>query len=273
MIKNVLTFVDGSEASLAWLGKAVEFCRPRGAQLHVTVLMERLPLEVRDAFTPEDALDTDFAPLGDDTADIMFPATLRASGVAIEISRVWRPFSELIHRASAQARLMDIVLISPRSAWCDQLLRRRVIDSIVTGAGTPAMILPDHWNPALIRTAVLGWNGSAEAARAARALVPLAERGAKVDVVVVKNGSGLEGEQSCTDITDHLSSQGFMVEADVRLPDGRESAEMLEAFAASHGAELLAIGGYSRSPFVERLFGGVTQELIAEPHVPVLMVG
>jgi nucleotide-binding universal stress UspA family protein len=273
MIKNVLTFVDGSEASLSWLEKAIAFCRPRGARLHVTVLMERLPLEVRDAYTPEGALDTDFAPLGDDTADVMFPARWISCGVAIEISRVWQPFSELTARASAQARLMDIALIAPLSAWADQLLRRRVIEHIVTDAGTPALIVPEHWNPTSIRTAVLGWNGSAEAGRAARALVPLVEQGGKVDVVVVKNGGGLEGEQSCTDIADHLSNQGLMVEADVRLPDGRDASDILQAFASSHGAELLAIGGYSHSPLTERLFGGVTRDLIAEPHMPVLMVG
>ena len=84
MIKNVLTFIDGSKASQAWLGRAVDFCRQHGARLHITVLMERFPLEVRDAFTPEDALDTDFAPLGDDIADIAFPPWLLNSGVAVE---------------------------------------------------------------------------------------------------------------------------------------------------------------------------------------------
>ena len=273
MIKNVLTFVDGSQASLSWLEKAVEFCRPHGARLHVTVLMECLSLEVRDAFTPPDALDSDFAPLGDDTADIMFPATLLTCGVAIEVSRVWRPFSDLTARASAQARLMDVVVISPLSAWDDHLLRRRAIEGIVTGAGTPALIVPDHWNPALVRTVVLGWNGSAEAGRAARALVSLVEQGARVDVVVLKNASGLEGEESCTDITEHLSRQGFVVEADVKLPDGRGTAEVLQTFAACQDAQLLVVGGYSHSPWTERLLGGVTRDLIAEAHMPVLMVG
>jgi nucleotide-binding universal stress UspA family protein len=273
MIKNVLTFVDGSAPSLSWLDRAVDFCRQHDARLHVTLLMERLPLDVRDGYTLEDALDDDFAPLGDDAADIMFPPRLATSGVAVEISRIWRLFSDLPIKAAQQARLMDVVLVSPVSAWSDYLLRRRVIESVVTDAGTPTMIVPDSWSPARIGTLVLGWNGSSQAARAARALVALAEQGARVDVLVVKNGEGLEGEQSCVEITDHLASQGFKVEADVRLPDGRDGAEVLQTFAVSHNAQLLVVGGYSRAPWTEKLFGGVTRELIAEPELPVLMVG
>lgn len=273
MIKNVITFIDGSEASLPWLAKAVEFCRPYGARLHVSVLMERVPLEGRDAFIPAYTLETDFAPLGEDTADIMFPAGLANDGVPIEVSRVWNFFSELPLRASQQSRVMDIALISPGSAWSDPLLRRRVTEQIVTDAGTPVMVVPEGWNAALIRTVTLGWNGSSQASRAARALAPLAEQGARVDVVVIKDAAGLQGQESCTEIAGHLANQGFKVEADVLLPDGEETAEMLENFASGHDAQLLVVGGYGRPRLLERLFGGVSRDLIAEPHMPVLMVG
>lgn len=273
MIKNVLTFVDGSAPSLLWLEKAVDFCSQQGARLHITLLMERVPLKVRDAFTPEDAVDDEFAPFGDDAADIMFPPKLAKSAAKIEISRIWRFFSDLPIKASEQARLMDVVIVSPLSAWSDYLLRRRVIESIVTDAGTPTLLVPEDWTPALIGTLVLGWNGSSQAARAARALVPFAEQGARIEVVVVKNGAGLEGEQSCVEITDHLATQGFKVVADVQPADGRDAAEVLQTFAACHNAQFLVVGGYSRSRLAETLFGSVTRELIAEPQLPVLMVG
>lgn len=272
MIANVLTFVDGSAGSMAWLKSAVAFCRSHGARLNISIMSERRPWEAADG-APDASLAEEFAPIGDDIADTTLPDSLGKTGLDVHVSRIWRPFAELPVRAAAQSRLTDVVLISPPSAWVDRTLRQRVIEAIVTDAGTPVLIVPDHWDPALIRTAVLAWNGSSQAGRAARALLPFVELGARIDVVVVKNGNSFDGEQSCLEITDQLAAHGFAVVADVCPPDQPNPAECLQAFAEDHAAQLLAVGGYSHSRLSESRFGGVTHDLIAGSKVPVLMVG
>jgi nucleotide-binding universal stress UspA family protein len=56
----------------------------------------------------------------------------------------------------------------------------------------------------------------------------------------------------------------------LRLPD-ISSGEMLLSQAADLSVDLIVMGGYSRQPMAELLWGGVTRTMLASMTVPVLM--
>jgi nucleotide-binding universal stress UspA family protein len=52
---------------------------------------------------------------------------------------------------------------------------------------------------------------------------------------------------------------------------GREIGEALLEEAKAHQADLLVMGGYTRSRFTEMLLGGATREMLAKADIPLLM--
>src|SRR3546814_9186363 len=69
------------------------------------------------------------------------------------------------------------------SAFENQKLRRRSLQAAVTGSGGPVLVLPDNAKLERVERAVLGWDASSEARRAARDLIDVADPGAVIDVV------------------------------------------------------------------------------------------
>lgn len=65
------------------------------------------------------------------------------------------------------------------------------------------------------------------------------------------------------------AAEGFRVETEVRHGD---PAELLEAIARDHGAEMIVVGRTGERGLRQRIFGGVSGKLVAAATVPVTVV-
>src|SRR3546814_18328609 len=79
------------------------------------------------------------------------------------------------------------------SAFENQKLRRRSLQAAVTGSAGPVLVLPDNAKLERVERAVLGWDASREARRAARDLLDVADPGAVIDVVCVDQEPTAQG--------------------------------------------------------------------------------
>src|SRR3546814_10426832 len=97
------------------------------------------------------------------------------------------------------------------SAFENQKLRRRSLQAAVTGSGGPVLVLPDNAKLERVERAVLGWDASSEARRAARDLIDVADPGAVIDVVCVYPEPTAEGHGPApgSDIARDLARPGF----------------------------------------------------------------
>jgi nucleotide-binding universal stress UspA family protein len=121
--------------------------------------------------------------------------------------------------------------------------------------------------------AMVAWKDSRESARAVADALPLLKSAKDVVAVAI-----------APDDTDRLSEllaekqvDAFLRRHDVqatirrvRLPD-ISAGEMLLSQAADLGVDLIVMGGYSRPPMSELLWGGVTRLMLSSMTVPVLM--
>src|SRR3546814_14825052 len=82
-----------------------------------------------------------------------------------------------------EGRYADLLLIGGASAFENQKLRRRSLQAAVTGSGGPVLVLPDNAKLERVERAVLGWDASSEARRAARDLIDVADPGAVIDEI------------------------------------------------------------------------------------------
>jgi nucleotide-binding universal stress UspA family protein len=274
MIKDALAIVDGSPRCHAGIDIAAELAQYHEAQLTLSVLFEQVPvITAVDPMSYGMALRATCDLQDGQLAEVRRELAKFEPKVALRSARM---DTAAFPEAACQAGLtVDLALIGPDGTWCDARTRRHIVEELVVRGGTPTLLFPSRWKASRFSHAVLGWNGSPEASRAARALIALLEPGADIDVLVVDDGRHPEppGGASADAIASHLARHGFALETHRRQTADRPAEQVLEDFTKSRGAQLLAIGGYSHSRLREGLLGGVTRALIDGARGPVLLAG
>ncbi|AMK22930.1 MULTISPECIES: universal stress protein [Sphingomonadaceae] len=273
MLKDILAIIEGGDQSVPAIDDAVALAELHGAHLGLTVLTKRLLLiaafDPMGYCWPEPEREAEHA---QHLADVR-KRTARTTA-PVDVRGLCDEPAVLPTLVNIEGRYADVVLVGPNPCWTDHRLRHHVVETTLLGSGAPMLLHPIGWIPAPVRHAILGWNASPEASRAARALIALAEPAARIDVLVIdaEPSANGHGPTPGSDIARHLTRHGFGVEVHARRSDGRPVSEVLQSFAVMAKADLLAIGAYAHSRFHEVLFGGVTRDLLETERVPILMV-
>jgi nucleotide-binding universal stress UspA family protein len=136
--------------------------------------------------------------------------------------------------------------------------------------GRPVLIVPADFKPIGPRHVGIGWNGSAESARAVAAAMEYLHAAERV--TIFSGTAHPEKRPTAEALVEYLGWHG--VEAAVRIFEAHDPGigESLLAEARAAELNLLVVGGYSRSRLRELMFGGVTGYLLAESDIPVFMV-
>lgn len=193
------------------------------------------------------------------------------SSVAIEVLGLHDDVAWLAGDMRKSRPIADISLLGSVETWTIPWLHRRVAETLALASGTPLLILPPGRSVTRINHAVLGWKSSAEAVRALHDLIAIANPGARIDVVSA-------GSQPSSDLEDdphkrvirYLEHLGFQAEAR-HIDDGSDAAQQLQVHALEQGADLLASGAFAHSRLREVVFGSVTERLITDTRLPVLL--
>lgn len=174
------------------------------------------------------------------------------------------------------ARYCDLTVVTqadPNEPF--SLQSQGIAQDVLMQSGRPLLVLPCHGEitVARVRRALLGWNGSREAARALHDALPLLKRAANVEVAVFTGPGDLasdHGDIPGADIGLWLARHGVRV--NVRhVATGATAGEALLLHAGDIGADLIVAGGYGHSRFREAVLGGVTRTLLRGSPVPALL--
>ena len=145
-----------------------------------------------------------------------------------------------------------------------------VAEAALKSTGRPVVIVPSASTGVIANRIGIGWNGSAEAARAVGAAIPYLQA---ADSVTIFSGTAHpEKKPTAEHLVDYLGWHG--VEASVKVFEAHDPSvgEALLAEARQEDIDLLVVGGYSRSRLRELILGGVTGHLLANADIPVFMV-
>jgi len=168
---------------------------------------------------------------------------------------------------AVRGRLSDLIVlpgpiqVSPPPA---------VAEAALKATGRPVLIAPQRAEPIIGSRVGIGWNGSAEAARAVGAAMAYLDSAESVTIFAGGQAKGLSPTPD--DLVTYLSWHG--VDAQVRTLEAHDPhvGEALLGAAADAGINLLVVGAYSRSRWRELILGGVTEHLLQSAEVPVFMV-
>ncbi len=167
-----------------------------------------------------------------------------------------------------QAMLGDLLIAEHRS---DQTpaLSRVDFGRLVLGAGRPVLMLPPYQDNLEFDRVLIAYKPGREGRAAVQAALPLLHHSRRVLI------AGVGGEVSASELDDvvhYLARHEIESEArHVEASAGAVSAVLTEV-AAEDATQLLVSGAYGHSRTRERLFGGVTRDLLSSARLPCLLV-
>ena len=172
------------------------------------------------------------------------------------------------------ARSSDLVIVRQSGTSWSTLDDVETPDSIALECGRPVMIMPKvPWKRPPGRRALVAWNGSHESARATFDAIPLlvgadAVRiwwGCPDDVPYMASG------KTVAHLSEALLRHGINCDMECARTPRDQIGPALLAAVETFDADLVVMGCYGHARLVEFVLGGVTQHILENMRVPVLM--
>jgi nucleotide-binding universal stress UspA family protein len=147
-------------------------------------------------------------------------------------------------------------------------------EKLVIGAGGPVLVLPKGTHDLDVNgfgTVLIAWTYSKEAIRAVRDAMPLLHRADKVRVLSCGPGpKDADADAVEKEIMFYLESHEIEAEHISHSVRGHAGEEILDT-AEAVKADLIVMGAYSHTSFLDKLFGSASRYVISHTTVPILM--
>jgi nucleotide-binding universal stress UspA family protein len=273
MIRDVMVWLDGSLSDDIRIAAAAEIAQRFDSQV-IGLFLNPLPVpgpvdgDVTGALATAELIER--ARQTGNTIEAMLAKRLRQLKSPVEIRRFDVLADDIAHVAAREARSADtFVALRPNGAMDPE----RLVEGVLLGSGRHIYLFPETERPNIAFERILvAWNGSRESARALAEGLPFLQQANDVAVVCVTEEHSAEDEAIMgLDAVNHLRHHGIGAGLHrVRSRDSDIAADLM-AEAQRRKADLLIMGGYSHSRLRERLFGGVTYDLMHAAPVPLLL--
>jgi len=271
--KDILVHVDSFEKSQARLEIAIQVAAQHDAHLTGLYVVPNLyipPLQDMAQLPPEYIeQQTELSDEDAKKAELNFYEIVKNADVTHE----WRKAEgNPVDVIRLQSRYSDLLILGQRNPNAANQFGD-LPDGLILTIGRPVLIVPYSTDIRNIGTRVMvGWDASAQAARAVHDAIPLINDAGKVDIIAINPNDGDEhGETPCADISLHLSRHGINVEAQSITVNDIGIADILLSRAADKGVDLFVMGAYGHSRWRELVLGGVTAHMLDHMTMPVLM--
>lgn len=194
-------------------------------------------------------------------------------GVESEVRRIEGFPALLYHAVGTEARWSDLFVASCPSRGPSLERWGSVIETVMFESGHGLYLVPPGVPPRqAIRTVLIGWLDTREAARAVAEALPLLCLATKVELVCVQelNKGMLGGAEALANIASHLDRHRIPATVSVIQDKGTTATTLLDE-AHRISADLMVIGAYGHSRLREWVLGGTTYDLLGISDLPILM--
>jgi len=170
-----------------------------------------------------------------------------------------------------ESRCADIIVTGGHSAAFSDAYALASPRELVMQTGRPVLVVPDRAQWLDLGTVLVAWKDAPGARRAIADAVPLLHKARTVVVAEIpEDGERSAAEARVNDVVAWLARHGIVASA--RVPEiGADAAEQLDEIADELGAGLIVAGAYGHSRFRELVLGGMTEHLLTQSDVCVLL--
>jgi len=168
----------------------------------------------------------------------------------------------------SRGRVFDISVLG-RPSSDPQGPHISTLESALFESGGPVLIAPPSAPQRMGDNILIAWNGSTEQARATAFAMPFLRQAKQITVLTVEGGSvpGPSGEE----VARWLKRNDIAALPVTMKPGGRSVGEVILAYAASNGCDLVVKGAYTQSRLRQMIFGGTTRHIMNNATLPVFM--
>lgn len=169
-----------------------------------------------------------------------------------------------------QARLSDLVVIS--RGYTDRLITSdNIVADTAFHSGKPVLLMPaGKHSRSFSGKNLIAWNGSLQATRAVAAAMPFLQSG-KVLITSTREKAG-KFPVSAYELASYLLRHGIQAKTSVSADKDTKAAVRLLKEAKNYGADMIVMGAYSHMRTREMLLGGVTDYMLKNANLPLLLV-
>lgn len=185
-----------------------------------------------------------------------------------------KPGAIWMEKTGSPARVIGIMgpvadlLVVSRPLRKGGTLARMFLSAALLKSSRPVLVLPQTGLTTVGRKICIAWNQSPEAARAVAAAMPLLAQAEQV--CIVSSGPETQPGPKSVHLAAYLKYWG--VKAERLSSRGKDSCKEIMKMYRSSGSDLLLMGAYSRSRMSRMVFGGVTEYMLEDASIPVLML-
>jgi nucleotide-binding universal stress UspA family protein len=201
-----------------------------------------------------------------DAAGLVETATPSGGGGA---STSWVAIDGIVAPTIARfGRVADLIVLGAAPKDSDEALAFSV-EGALFDSRRPVLMIRGSAVPAALGTAMIGWNGSAEAAAAIAGALPFLKRAKRIHVFAAAERG--EDPQLPTELIDYLAWHGISATVrTVTASPANVGGELLRE-AELVGAELVIMGAYTHGRLRQLIFGGATSHVLRHTTIPMLM--
>lgn len=196
-------------------------------------------------------------------------AKLEARLAHEEVSWDWRDATgEVAPCLRDEAALADLIIVNRQLDACPVPDMRALAGDLVVKARTPVLAVPEGLVRLDLDRALIAWDGSATAAAAVRAAVPLLRHAENVTILAIGDEADrLPAEAAAS----YLSRYDIHAEINHVALDGARVGDVVFGWVSSGHFGYVVMGGFGHHRMTEALFGGVTRMMLTKSPVPIFL--
>jgi nucleotide-binding universal stress UspA family protein len=271
-IKDILVHVDSTPSSDTRLSIAVDLAARNDAHLaglHVRpnyYIPPAADFPLPQSYFDEQDRESD---ANATEARRRFDAALARANISSEWREAYGFPSDIVRQ---HARYADLTIVGQRNPDANGQ-SQDLPDGVLLTTGRPVLIVPSSLSvKSFARDVIVAWDDGVPATRALNDAIPLMADDASVEVLAVNpKDTGEHGPIPCADICLHLARHGIEAAARSLTVHDVDEAEVIVTQALEGRCDLLIMGAYGHSRMREFVFGGVTDYVLRNATMPVLM--
>jgi nucleotide-binding universal stress UspA family protein len=271
MFRDLLVHVDGTKAARGRVQLAASLAGRMGAKLaglHVTPQTD-IPYRYKPSRVAE-ALERRSIELAanSEMATRVFAEETKGASAWLYAN------GDVVRRICEHARYADLVILGSYERQLPiEAHPLPVAHSVALQCGRPVLVVPGNCHHATFDRAVIAWDGSREAVRAVHDALPLLSQARSAHVVRVVRASTevVAATGEAANLVAHLKSHGISANHDVMGVVAMSEHQHLRNVVVDGQFDLVVMGAYSRSQWLEFVFGGATDTILPASTTPVLV--
>ncbi len=198
-----------------------------------------------------------------------------------EIKKIGNIKSDTYKKDTASAQIISgdgyrSKLIEQESKYCDLVVvssphNGRItatFETTVTKSGKPALMFPREMKKFSTKNILIGWNNSAEVARAVSEAIPFMKNAKKVHIITTKEYT--KDMAQITKLQEYLLIHGIKTTSEI-VKTTKTPGEALLNNAKEGSFDLIVAGAFGQRGLKEIMLGGTTKYILEHTNIPVFM--